>query len=69
MRERANMYFVLLAMLVGSMVGLFICGYAVAHIKQKYGRSWLQAVPITVAMLMFNVIWALLEMGKSGRWG
>jgi len=63
------MYFVLVGMLVAAMCGLFACGYSVAIIKQKYGKSWLHAVPITVAMLMFNVIWALLEMGKSGRWG
>ncbi|MGN1401086.1 MAG: hypothetical protein ACI4XL_06260 [Bacillus sp. (in: firmicutes)] len=62
------MYFVITIMMVASMFVLFLCGYYVRIIKEKYERSWLQAVPITVAILMFNVIWAIVEMGKAGRW-
>ncbi|RFU65433.1 hypothetical protein [Peribacillus glennii] len=62
------MYFVLLIMMVASLFVLFLCGYYVGVIKEKYGRNWLYAVPVTVAILMFNIIWALMEMSKSGRW-
>lgn len=62
------MYFVLTFMMIAAVLVVFLCGYYLAVIKQKLGRSWLYAVPITVAILMFNVIWALMEMGKSGRW-
>ncbi|WP_042346682.1 hypothetical protein [Bacillus massiliigorillae] len=62
------MYFAITGMMIAAMVVLFLCGYYVGVIKEKYGKNWLQAVPITVAILMFNVIWALLEMSKAGRW-
>lgn len=62
------MYFAITIMMVASMFVLFMCGYFVGIIKEKYGRNWLYAVPITVALLMFNVIWAIVEMGKAGRW-
>lgn len=62
------MYWALTIMMIAAMCGLFSCGYFVAVINRKYGRSWLHAIPITIALLMFNVIWALLEMAKSGRW-
>ncbi|WP_019241854.1 MULTISPECIES: hypothetical protein [Bacillus] len=62
------MYFALMIMMVAAMFVLFLCGYYVAVIKQKYGKNWLHAVPITVAILMFNIIWAIVEMGKAGRW-
>ncbi|WLR56731.1 hypothetical protein LC048_07575 [Mesobacillus subterraneus] len=55
-------------MLVAAMVVLFFCGYYVRVIIEKFGMNWLHAVPITVAILMFNIIWALLEMAKSARW-
>ncbi|WP_153126928.1 hypothetical protein [Peribacillus tepidiphilus] len=63
------MYFALTFMLVSAMFVLFMCGYYVGVIKEKYGKNWLFAVPLTIAILMFNIIWALLEMSKSGRWG
>ncbi|UQD52268.1 hypothetical protein C0971_09775 [Bacillus methanolicus] len=62
------MYFVYTFMLVAAMVVLFFCGYYVAEIKEKYGKNLLMLVPITIAMFMFHLIWALLEMSKSGRW-
>lgn len=62
------MYFAITGMMIAAMVVLFLCGYYVGVIKEKHGKNWLQAVPITVAILMFNVIWALMEMSKSGRW-
>ncbi|MEH7441544.1 hypothetical protein V7201_04325 [Bacillus sp. JJ1122] len=55
-------------MLVAAMFVLFMCGYYVRVIKEKFGMNWLHAVPITIAILMFNIIWALLEMAKSSRW-
>ncbi|WP_108671459.1 hypothetical protein [Peribacillus acanthi] len=63
------MYLAFTIMLVAAMFVLFLCGYYVGVIKEKFGKNWLHAVPITIAILMFNIIWALLEMGKSGRWG
>ncbi|RYI31121.1 hypothetical protein EVU96_03595 [Bacillus infantis] len=62
------MRYALLIMLVSSMSVLFICGYFTAVIKVKYGKSWLHAVPAAVAVLMFNIIFALVEMAKAGRW-
>ncbi|PLS17059.1 hypothetical protein CVD28_13455 [Bacillus sp. M6-12] len=62
------MYFALVIMMVAAMFVLFLCGYFVGVIKEKYGRNWLFAVPLTIAILMFNIIWALMEMSKDGRW-
>lgn len=62
------MYFAITGMMIAAMFVLFFCGYYVGVIKEKYGKNWLHAVPITVAILMFNVIWAIMEMSKSGRW-
>lgn len=62
------MYIVLSLMMVAAMLVLFMCGYYFRLIKEKYGMNWLHAVPITVAILMFNVIWALMELAKSSRW-
>ncbi|WP_409301189.1 hypothetical protein [Peribacillus sp. SCS-155] len=59
---------VLIIMLVTSMFTLFFCRFYSGVIKEKYGKNWLQAVPIMVAVLMFNIIWALMELSKSGRW-
>ncbi|MGD6857280.1 hypothetical protein [Bacillus infantis] len=62
------MRYALLIMLVSSMSVLFICGYFTAVIKAKYGKTWLHAVPAAVAVLMFNIIFVLVEMAKAGRW-
>ncbi|RFU66442.1 hypothetical protein D0469_17595 [Peribacillus saganii] len=62
------MYIALVIMMVAAMFVLFLCGYYVGIIKEKYGKNWLFAVPVTIAILMFNVIWALMEMSKDGRW-
>jgi len=61
------MQIVLMVMLAAAMFALFFCGFYAGVIKEKYGKNWLQAVPITVAILMFNIIWALTEMAKSSR--
>ncbi|WP_394231597.1 hypothetical protein [Niallia oryzisoli] len=58
----------LMILLALAMFVLFFCGYFAGVIKEKYGKNWLQAVPITVAILMFNVIWALTELAKTERW-
>ncbi|WP_338447906.1 hypothetical protein R4Z09_16830 [Niallia oryzisoli] len=62
------MKLVLMLLLALAMFVLFFCGYYAGVIKEKYGKNWLQAVPITVAILMFNVIWALTELAKTDRW-
>ncbi|WP_071394504.1 hypothetical protein [Bacillus tuaregi] len=62
------MKLVLMLLLALAMFVLFFCGYYTGVIKEKYGKSWLQAVPVTVAILMFNVIWALTELAKTDRW-
>lgn len=62
------MYIAISIMLVAAMFVLFLCGYYVGIIKEKYGKSWLQAVPVTVAILMFNIIWAIVELSKNPRW-
>ncbi|WP_257985864.1 hypothetical protein [Bacillus sp. M6-12] len=64
----SRLYFALVIMMVAAMFVLFLCGYFVGVIKEKYGRNWLFAVPLTIAILMFNIIWALMEMSKDGRW-
>ncbi|WP_210365094.1 hypothetical protein [Bacillus sp. REN3] len=62
------MYIALSLMLVAAMSVLFMCGYYFRLVREKYGWSWLHAVPVTVAILMFNIIWALMELAKSSRW-
>jgi hypothetical protein len=62
------MYIVLVAMLILACLTLFYSGYYLAVIRQKLGRSVLIAIPISIAIFMFNVIWALLELGKSPHW-
>lgn len=63
-----GMKLILMLLLALAMFVLFFCGYYAGVIKEKYGKNWLQAVPITVAILMFNVIWALTELAKTDRW-
>jgi chromate transport protein ChrA len=65
--RKREMQIVLMVMLAAAMFALFFCGFYAGVIKEKYGKNWLQAVPITVAILMFNIIWALTEMAKSSR--
>nr|WP_295973037.1 hypothetical protein [uncultured Bacillus sp.] len=62
------MQLVLMIMLALAMVVLFFCGFFVGVIKEKYGKNWIHAVPITIAILMFNIIWALTELAKTDRW-
>ncbi len=62
------MYIVLVIMLIAACLTLFYCGYYLAVIKEKVGRSVLIAIPITIGLFMFNVIWALLELSKTARW-
>lgn len=59
---------VLYIMLAASVVVLFMCGYYVGIIKEKYGKNWLHAIPITIALLMFNFILVIIQLVKSGRW-
>ncbi|MBP2241229.1 hypothetical protein J2Z40_001791 [Cytobacillus eiseniae] len=66
--EKGIMKLVLMIMLAVAMFVLFFCGYFVGVIKEKYGKNWLGAVPITIAILMFNIIWAITELGKTDRW-
>ncbi len=58
----------LLIMLSAALFVLFFCGYYVGIIKEKLGKNWLLAVPITVSILMFNVVLAVYELTKA-RWG
>lgn len=58
----------LLIMLAAALFVLFGCGYYVGVIKEKFGKNWLFAVPITVAILMFNIVLAIYEMSQAGRW-
>lgn len=55
-------------MLAAAVVTLFACGYYAGLIKERYGKNWLLAVPTTIAILMFNVIFALSELMKAERW-
>jgi chromate transport protein ChrA len=61
------MQLTLMIMLATAMIVLFFCGFYSGVIKEKYGKNWLLAVPITVAILMFNIIWILTELAKSSR--
>ena len=61
------MYWAMIFIMIGAMCAMFACGYYVRDLKAKYGLSWLLAVPVTAAMLMFHIIWALLEMARAGR--
>ncbi|MFO1444749.1 hypothetical protein KDN24_16385 [Bacillus sp. Bva_UNVM-123] len=57
----------LMIMISVAMFMLYFCGFYSGVIKEKYGKNWLQAVPITVAVLMFNIIWILTQLIKSDR--
>lgn len=58
----------LLIMFSISLLVLFGCGYYLGVIKEKYGKNWLLAVPIGVALLMFNVAIAIYELSKTPNW-
>lgn len=58
----------LLIMLSAALFVLFFCGYYVGVIKEKYGKNWLHAVPITIAILMFNIVLAIYELSKTPHW-
>ncbi|MDQ0155094.1 hypothetical protein [Robertmurraya andreesenii] len=58
----------LLIMLAAALFVLFGCGYYLGVIKEKFGRNWLYAVPITIAILMFNIVLAIYELSKTARW-
>lgn len=62
------MFYAYAILLVAAVFAIFLCGYYVAVIKQKFGKNWLAAAPIAVAILLFNVIWVIVELGKQGRW-
>ncbi|MBU8878934.1 hypothetical protein BGM26_08040 [Bacillus sp. FJAT-29790] len=62
------MQIVLMVMLALSMFVLFFCGFYAGVIKEKYGKNWLQAVPIVVAIFMFNIIFILTELFKADRY-
>lgn len=62
------MYIVLVVMLLAACLTLFFSGYYLAAIKHKYGKSVLIAIPLTVGLFMFNIIWALLELAKTPHW-
>jgi hypothetical protein len=62
------MYIILVVMLVLACLTLFYCGYYLAVINHKLGRSVLIAIPIAIGLFMFNVIWALLELSKTPHW-
>jgi hypothetical protein len=62
------MYIVLVIMLLAACLTLFFSGYFLATISHKMGKSVLIAVPITVGLFMFNIIWALLELAKTPHW-
>lgn len=62
------MYLIMYIMMAGALFVLFMCGYYVGVFKQKYGKSWLHIIPIIIAILMVNVVWAIVEIIKSGRW-
>ncbi|KOP83098.1 hypothetical protein ACTHO0_10985 [Cytobacillus praedii] len=62
------MKIVLMIMLAAGMFVLFFCGYFTGVIKEKLGKNWLLAVPISISLLMFNIIWAITELAKADRW-
>ena len=62
------MTYVYLAMFIAGLFGLFFTGFFTGVIKEKMGRHVLLVVPVFIAILLFNVVWAILEMGRAGRW-
>lgn len=59
---------VIVVMLIVAMITLFLSGYFVGLLRERYGKSWIMVVPIFLAMFMVNVIWALTELAKNPRW-
>lgn len=62
------MKIVLIIMLVAACFVLFLCGYYIAVIKEKLGKSVLIFAPVVIAVFMFNVIMALVELSQSPNW-
>ncbi|WP_019153587.1 hypothetical protein [Robertmurraya massiliosenegalensis] len=63
-----SMYIVLLTMLIAACIVLFFCGYYVAVIRLRLGKNALLFAPIVIALFMFNVIMALVELSHSPNW-
>ncbi|CAH2713201.1 MULTISPECIES: hypothetical protein [Neobacillus] len=62
------MKLILMFVLVAAMVVLFFSGFFVGMLKERYGKNLLILVPVCIALVMFNIIWALTELAKSARW-
>jgi hypothetical protein len=62
------MKIILMLILVAAMVVLFFCGYFVGMLKERYGKNLLIVIPVCISIFMFHLIWALIELSKSGRW-
>ncbi|WP_102345029.1 hypothetical protein [Bacillus sp. Marseille-P3661] len=55
-------------MMMATLITLLICGFAMGKISEKYGRTHLlQFIPITIAILMINIVFAVVEMSRAGR--
>ncbi|WP_017756286.1 hypothetical protein [Calidifontibacillus oryziterrae] len=55
-------------MMLATLVALLGSGYATGIIREKYGKTHvLNFIPILIAILMINIVFALVEMSRAGR--
>lgn len=55
-------------MMVATLFALLICGYAAGFISAKFSKTnLLNFIPVLIAILMINIVFALVEMSRVGR--
>lgn len=55
-------------MMAATLIALLASGYATGIIREKYGKHHvLSFIPILIAILMINIVFAIVEMSRAGR--
>lgn len=55
-------------MMFATLIALLVCGYAVGMISAKFSKTHLlNFIPVLIAILMINIVFALVEMSRVGR--
>ncbi|WP_458413175.1 hypothetical protein ACNQFZ_20720 [Schinkia sp. CFF1] len=57
-----------MVMMMVTLIAILACGLSLGIISQKYGKfNLLNFIPILIAIEMFNIVYALVEMSRAGR--
>ncbi|WP_458412038.1 hypothetical protein ACNQFZ_14470 [Schinkia sp. CFF1] len=55
-------------MMLATLLALLVCGYAIGAISAKLSKTnLLNFIPVLIAILMINIVFALVEMSRVGR--